>query len=129
MRAMAIGSPHTVMRGPEYGCSTPERVRRGHGPTRRAAVGRSPGGDRRRGGIVAGRKIYLSGGMLSDGFLVYASTAERGQLAACLVHRDDPGVELVLTGGVGFKSAGMAALTMTRVRLGPERILTWTDGL
>jgi alkylation response protein AidB-like acyl-CoA dehydrogenase len=81
------------------------------------------------GGIVSGRKIYLSGGMLSDVFLVYANTVERGQLAACLVHRDDPGVELVLTGGVGFKSAGMAALTMTDVRLGPERILTWTDGL
>ncbi|SDJ70175.1 acyl-CoA dehydrogenase family protein [Streptomyces indicus] len=85
----------------------------------------TPDGD---GGLLSGRKCYLTGGLLSDVFLVYA-LAHEGRLAACLVHRDDPGVELTPAGGLGARSAGMAALTLTGVRLAPERILTWTDGL
>ncbi|WP_170155319.1 acyl-CoA dehydrogenase family protein [Lentzea atacamensis] len=80
------------------------------------------------GGVLSGRKSYVTGGLISDVFLTYAA-AEPGRLAACLVHRDDPGVRLIPAEGMGFQSAGMAVLEFIDVELGPERILTWTDGL
>ncbi|KPI15301.1 acyl-CoA dehydrogenase domain-containing protein [Actinobacteria bacterium OK074] len=79
-------------------------------------------------GMLSGRKSFLTGGLLSDVFLVYAG-AGQGRLAACLVHRDDPGVKVTPAAGTGLRSCGMAALELDEVRLGPERILTWSDGL
>ncbi|HEY8983218.1 MAG TPA: acyl-CoA dehydrogenase family protein [Streptomyces sp.] len=80
------------------------------------------------GGVLSGAKCYVTGGLLSDVFLVYAASGE-GRIAACLVHHDDPGVTVTPAYGIGLQSAGMAVLDMAEVRLGPERILTWADGL
>ncbi|MBP5935548.1 acyl-CoA dehydrogenase family protein [Streptomyces acidiscabies] len=79
-------------------------------------------------GVLSGRKSYLTGGLLSHVFLVYAGSGQ-GRLAACLVHHDDPGVTVTPANGIGLQSAGMAVLDLAEVRLGQERILTWTDGL
>ncbi|WP_235093859.1 acyl-CoA dehydrogenase family protein [Streptomyces sp. A1-5] len=77
---------------------------------------------------VSGRKDFITGGLLADVFLTYA-TAEQGDLVACLVEAGDEGVEVTPSYGVGLRTAGTARLTLKDVPVAPERVVALTDGL
>ncbi|GHE38234.1 acyl-CoA dehydrogenase FadE13 [Streptosporangium violaceochromogenes] len=77
---------------------------------------------------LSGHKEFITGGMIADVFLTYAST-ERGDLVACLVEAADKGVEVTATDGFGLRTAGPAQLTLTDVSVPAERVVALTDGL
>jgi alkylation response protein AidB-like acyl-CoA dehydrogenase len=86
-------------------------------------LSRAPGGFR-----LSGRKDFLTGGQQADVILTYARD-ETGDLRACLVHRDDPGVEVIPLHPVGMHTSGPAALALRDVPLPEHRIVVATDGL
>ncbi|WP_194837604.1 acyl-CoA dehydrogenase family protein [Nocardia sp. XZ_19_369] len=77
--------------------------------------------------LVSGTKDYITGALIADVFLTYAR-GETGALVGCLVHSDDPGVEIVPVGGIGFRTSGMGRLVMRDVRLVAARVVA-VDGL
>jgi alkylation response protein AidB-like acyl-CoA dehydrogenase len=77
---------------------------------------------------LSGDKDFTTGGLLADVFLTYART-ESGDMAACLVHRDDPGVEVVPLSPVGTRTSGPAALRLRDVPLAAGRMVAAVDGL
>ena len=76
---------------------------------------------------LSGRKDFLTGGQQARVFLTYAR-AESGDLTACLVHRDDPGVEVIPLYPVGTRTSGPAALVLRDVPVPEDRIVVDTDG-
>ncbi|MFD0395553.1 acyl-CoA dehydrogenase family protein [Streptomyces nogalater] len=82
----------------------------------------------RKGYILSGHKTYVTGGQLSDVFLVYALD-EAGDMLACLVQHDDPGVSVTPAFPMGMRTAGAASVTFEDVPLSVDRILEATDGL
>lgn len=90
----------------------------------RTTVCRVTGGGYR----LSGRKDFMTGGLAAEVFLTYARN-ESGDLTACLVHRDDPGVEITPLTPVGTRTSGPAALRLRDVPLAPGRIVTAVDGL
>lgn len=77
---------------------------------------------------LTGRKDFITGGAVSDVFLTYART-EPGDMAACLVHRDDPGVRVRPLRPAGTRTSGPAALELDDVALPRHRIVAAVDGL
>ncbi|MEU0521807.1 acyl-CoA dehydrogenase family protein [Streptosporangium sp. NPDC006007] len=77
---------------------------------------------------LSGHKEFITGGMLADVFLTYAST-EQGDMIACLVEATDKGVEITATNGLGLRTAGTAQLTLNDVSVPAERVIAPTDGL
>jgi alkylation response protein AidB-like acyl-CoA dehydrogenase len=90
----------------------------------RTALRRTAGGGYR----LSGRKDFMTGGLMAGAFLTYART-ESGDLAACLVHRDDPGVEVTPLSPAGTRTSGPAALCLRDVPLAASRIVAAADGL
>ncbi|MGW1005906.1 acyl-CoA dehydrogenase family protein [Streptomyces sp. NPDC002520] len=78
--------------------------------------------------VLNGHKTYVSGGMLADVFLTY-SIDSTGDMLACLVHRDDPGVEVRPVESIGHRSTGGASVTFREVKLPPARLIQASDGL
>ncbi|MGI5239290.1 acyl-CoA dehydrogenase family protein [Dactylosporangium sp. CA-139066] len=78
--------------------------------------------------VLDGHKTYVSGGLLADVFLTYP-VDETGDMIACLVHRDDPGVEVNPVDAIGHRSVGGASVTFHAVPLTPDRVLQTGDGL
>ncbi|MFD6070280.1 acyl-CoA dehydrogenase family protein [Amycolatopsis lurida] len=78
--------------------------------------------------VLTGHKTYVTAGVMSDVFLVYPLD-ETGDMVACLVERDDPGVTVTPATPLGMRTAGAASLTFEDVPLPAERILEPSDGL
>ncbi|TDZ45786.1 acyl-CoA dehydrogenase family protein [Mycobacteroides franklinii] len=78
--------------------------------------------------VLSGYKSYITGGQMSDFFLTYALD-ETGDMQACLVQRDDPGVTVTPSEPLGMKTAGAASVTFDNVPLPGDRILAASDGL
>ncbi|WP_409490871.1 acyl-CoA dehydrogenase family protein [Amycolatopsis sp. cmx-11-12] len=78
--------------------------------------------------VLSGHKTYVTAGVMSDVFLVYPLD-ETGDMVACLVERDDPGVTVTPAAPLGMRTAGAASLTFEDVPLTAERILEPSDGL
>lgn len=78
--------------------------------------------------LLTGHKDFMTGGLHADVILTYART-EADDMAACLVHRDDPGVDITPLDPVGTRTSGPAALDLHDVLLPEERIITAVDGL
>ncbi|WP_409497461.1 acyl-CoA dehydrogenase family protein, partial [Amycolatopsis sp. cmx-11-12] len=78
--------------------------------------------------VLSGHKTYVTAGIMSDVFLVYPLD-ETGDMVACLVERDDPGVTVTPAAPLGMRTAGAASLTFEDVPLTAERILEPSDGL
>src|SRR5205807_7544610 len=78
--------------------------------------------------LLDGHKSYVSGGVLADVFLTYAVDGT-GDMVAVLVHRDDPGVEVVPVESIGHRSTGPASVTFRGVPLPPDRLVQDSDGL
>jgi alkylation response protein AidB-like acyl-CoA dehydrogenase len=78
--------------------------------------------------VLDGHKDFMTGGGLAHVFLTYART-EAGDMAACLVHRDDPGVLVTALDPVGTRTSAPAALDLRAVPLAPERVVVGSDGL
>ncbi|MFD8491838.1 acyl-CoA dehydrogenase family protein [Amycolatopsis sp. NPDC059657] len=78
--------------------------------------------------VLSGFKSYVTAGLMSDVFLTYPMD-EAGDMVACLVERDDPGVTVTPAEPLGMRTAGAAALTFEDVLLPAERILQASDGL
>ncbi|MBP2404620.1 acyl-CoA dehydrogenase family protein [Streptomyces syringium] len=77
---------------------------------------------------LSGRKEFITGGLLADVFLTYASD-RHGDLVACLVPAHDDGVEVVPARSAGFRTAGAASVTFKDVRVPADRVMTSADGL
>lgn len=77
---------------------------------------------------LSGRKDYITGGLVADLFLTYARDGD-GCLVACLVEADQTGVEVQPAGGIGFRTCGMASLTLHDVELAREQVITGEEGL
>lgn len=78
--------------------------------------------------VLSGHKTYVTGGLISDVFLTYGLD-ESGDLQACLVQRDDPGVTVTAALPMGMRTAGASSVTFDDVRLPAWRILESSDGL
>ncbi|MGY0234156.1 acyl-CoA dehydrogenase family protein [Longispora urticae] len=78
--------------------------------------------------VLNGHKSYITGGLISDVFLTYALD-ESGDMIACLVQRDDPGVTVTASEPMGMRTAGAASVTFDDVTLPAGRILESRDGL
>ncbi len=78
--------------------------------------------------VLSGHKSYVTGGQMSGVFLVYA-TDETGDMQACLVEPDDPGVVVTPADPMGMRTAGPASVTFDDVVLPAWRILVPTDAL
>ncbi|ANN18247.1 hypothetical protein SD37_23125 [Amycolatopsis orientalis] len=77
---------------------------------------------------LSGYKSYVTAGTISDVFLTYPLD-EAGDMVACLVERNDPGVTVTPARPLGMRTAGAAALTFQDVLLPADRILQASDGL
>lgn len=89
----------------------------------RTTLRRTEGGYR-----LSGRKDYITGGLAADLFLTYARDDD-GCLVACLVEAGQPGAEVRPAGGIGFRTCGMASLTLHDVELSREQVITAEEGL
>ncbi|MGW7531295.1 acyl-CoA dehydrogenase family protein [Amycolatopsis sp. NPDC054798] len=78
--------------------------------------------------VLTGYKSYVTAGTMSDVFLTYPLD-EAGDMVACLVERNDPGVTVTPAEPIGMRTAGAAALVFEDVLLPADRILQATDGL
>ncbi|MFI9203214.1 acyl-CoA dehydrogenase family protein [Streptomyces sp. NPDC053048] len=78
--------------------------------------------------LLSGRKDFITGGLLADVFLTYASD-EYGDLVACLVASDEDGVEVRPAQAAGFRTAGAASVTFENVRIPADRVIASADGL
>nr|WP_239149095.1 acyl-CoA dehydrogenase family protein [Streptomyces sp. SID12501] len=78
--------------------------------------------------VLSGHKTYVTGALISEFFLTYALD-EAGDMQACMVQRDDPGVSVTAAEPVAMRTAGAAAVTFEDVPLPAGRILVATDGL
>ncbi|MEU5959082.1 acyl-CoA dehydrogenase family protein [Streptomyces sp. NPDC047525] len=78
--------------------------------------------------LLSGHKAFTTGGLLADVFLVYANDGA-GDIAACLVHREDPGVTVNTLDPVGNRTSGPASLDLRDVPLSQDRIVTDGDGI
>ncbi|TCO54823.1 acyl-CoA dehydrogenase family protein [Actinocrispum wychmicini] len=78
--------------------------------------------------VLSGAKSYVTAGVMSDVFLTYPLD-EVGDMVACLVERDDPGVTVTPAEPLGMRTAGAAGLTFEDVPLPADRILQASDGL
>ncbi|WP_228000045.1 acyl-CoA dehydrogenase family protein [Nocardia australiensis] len=78
--------------------------------------------------ILSGHKSYITGGLMSDVFLTYVMD-EAGDMQACMVERNDPGVTVTPSQPLGMRTAGAASVTFEDVLLPADRILEATDGL
>lgn len=78
--------------------------------------------------VLSGSKSYVTAGVMSDVFLTYPLD-ETGDMVACLVERNDPGVTVTPAQPVGMRTAGAASLTFEDVLLPADRILEASDGL
>jgi alkylation response protein AidB-like acyl-CoA dehydrogenase len=78
--------------------------------------------------VLDGHKAYVSGGMLADVFLTYSADGT-GDMVACLVHRDDSGVEVRPVDSIGHRSTGAASVTFHEVRVPSARLMQASDGL
>ncbi len=78
--------------------------------------------------VLAGYKSYVTGGQISDVFLTYPLD-EAGDMQACLVQSDDPGVTVRPAEPMGMRTAGAASVTFDDVPLPAGRVLEANDGL
>jgi alkylation response protein AidB-like acyl-CoA dehydrogenase len=78
--------------------------------------------------VLSGHKTYVTGALISEVFLTYALD-EAGDMQACMVQRDDPGVTVTAAEPVAMRTAGAASVTFEDVPLPADRILVATDGL
>lgn len=77
---------------------------------------------------ISGHKDYVTGGLVTDVFLTYARD-EEGSVVACLVEHGERGVEVRPAPGIGFRTSGMATLTLHDVALSADQVITHEDGL
>ncbi len=78
--------------------------------------------------VLSGHKTYVTAALISEVFLTYALD-EAGDMQACMVQRDDPGVTVTAALPVAMRTAGAASVTFEDVPLAADRILVATDGL
>jgi alkylation response protein AidB-like acyl-CoA dehydrogenase len=78
--------------------------------------------------VLSGYKSYVTGGQMSDVFLTYPLD-DAGDMQACLVERDDPGVTVTPVEASGMRTAGAASVTFSDVPLPADRVLEASDGL
>jgi alkylation response protein AidB-like acyl-CoA dehydrogenase len=78
--------------------------------------------------VLSGHKVYVTGGLLTDVFLTYPLD-EAGDMVACLVHRDDPGVRVTPADGLGHRTTAAGTVTFDDVLLPADRLVAASDGL
>jgi len=78
--------------------------------------------------LLSGHKTYVTAALISDVFLTYALD-ETGDMQACMVQLDDPGVTVTAAEPVAMRTAGAGSITFEDVPLSADRILVATDGL
>lgn len=77
--------------------------------------------------VLSGRKTFVSGGLHAQAFLTYARS-DHGDVVACMVHQDDPGVSVVPASPVGTRTSGPASIELDAVAIPEDRIVTAVDG-
>jgi len=77
---------------------------------------------------LSDRKDCMTGGALADVFLTYART-EAGDMTACLVPREDPGVSIMPLAPPGTRTSGSATLNPLDIPSSGDRIVVGTDEL
>ncbi|MFI9561578.1 acyl-CoA dehydrogenase family protein [Nonomuraea endophytica] len=78
--------------------------------------------------LLSGHKTYVTGGLISEVFLTYCLD-ESGDMQACMVEAEDPGVTVKAALPTGMRTAGACSVTFEEVRLPAWRILEASDGL
>jgi alkylation response protein AidB-like acyl-CoA dehydrogenase len=76
-----------------------------------------------------GAKSIVTGGLIADAFLVYAREVESGDMVAAIVERSRPGLVVSPVQSMGARSAGLATLSLTDVRVPLSHLWVPSDGL
>ncbi len=79
--------------------------------------------------IVNGEKVMVTGGLLADAFMTYVVDQATDELCVVIIEAGDPGVHLEPLETMGFRSAGLARISMQNVRIPANRVLSPDDGL
>lgn len=79
--------------------------------------------------VLNGEKRMVTGGQQADVFVVYVRDEETGDLSVVMLERDDAGVRVEPVGVMGVRSAGLARLRFSEVRVPEWRAVQHGDGL
>jgi alkylation response protein AidB-like acyl-CoA dehydrogenase len=79
--------------------------------------------------ILDGEKVPIADGLIADVFMIFARSAENGDVMVVLVDRDDRGVEVTPYPAMGVRAAGMARVRFSDVHLNDSRVLVRSDGI
>lgn len=79
--------------------------------------------------VLDAPSTVATAGLLADVFVVYARNVSTTEVQAFLVRRDDPGVAVTPAVGHGVRTAALAAITVTSVELGRDRLLVGAGGI
>lgn len=78
--------------------------------------------------LLSGAKQYITGGLLANALLTYALD-DAGDMQACMVHSDDPGVKVTRADALGYRTTAAGTVTFDNVQITPDRMVTDQDGL
>lgn len=79
--------------------------------------------------VLQGEKLLVTGGETADLFMTYVRAEPSGDLLVFVIERGDEGVQVRPVPVNGMRSAGLASVHLSSVRLPPERLLVDRDGL
>lgn len=79
--------------------------------------------------VAGGEKPFVTGAMTADIFLVFLNDQDSGDLAAVLLERGDPGLDVEPVDALGMRGLGLGSLRMDDVRVPADRLVLACDGL
>jgi acyl-CoA dehydrogenase len=79
--------------------------------------------------VLDGEKTPVANGQIADVVMVFAKSAETGDVVTVLVERQDPGVEIVARNAMGLRAAGMASWRFHQVAVPATRLIVDADAI
>ncbi|MDO8343620.1 MAG: acyl-CoA dehydrogenase family protein [Cellvibrio sp.] len=81
--------------------------------------------------LLSGEKLYVTGGVTADTFMLYARCNDSGfdDLKVFIVEKDDAGFSRIPSDLSGLRSAGICSLLLNDVYVPEDRVLVTQDGL
>jgi alkylation response protein AidB-like acyl-CoA dehydrogenase len=79
--------------------------------------------------VLDGKKTPIANGLIADVIMVFATSAETGDIVTVLVERTDEGVEVEGYNSMGLRTAGLASWKFDNVALPADRVVVEADGL
>lgn len=79
--------------------------------------------------VIDGMKHIVTGATNAGVFLVFLNDQDSGDMAAVIVERSDPGVQVGCVEAMGMRGLGLGSLRMEHVRVPTERLVISSDAI